>query len=75
MKVPFIQYALAERALGMGWDQSQIIVLDGDLGKSGQSTTGREDFHRLMAAVGLGEVGAVFALFSLTVLPFPSGLA
>jgi DNA invertase Pin-like site-specific DNA recombinase len=56
------QYALAERASELGWDQSLIQILDGDLGKSGQSTTGREDFHKLMAAVGLGEVGAVLAL-------------
>ena len=56
------QYALADRALSLGWDKSQLEVLDGDLGKSGQTTTGREDFHRLMAAVGLGEVGAVLAL-------------
>ena len=33
-----------------------------DLGKSGQTVAGRNDFHRLMAAVGLGEVGAVLAL-------------
>ncbi len=56
------QYALADRASVLGWDKSQIKVLDSDLGKSGQTTTGREDFHQLMAAVGLGEVGAVFAL-------------
>ena len=56
------QYALAERALSLGWDQTQIQILDGDLGKSGQTTSGREDFHQLMAAVGLGEVGAVLAL-------------
>jgi len=56
------QYALAQRARDLGWDTSQIQVFDGDLGKSGQSTTGRMDFQRLIAAVGLGEVGAVFAL-------------
>ncbi|HCF27613.1 MAG TPA: recombinase family protein [Cyanobacteria bacterium UBA11049] len=56
------QYALADRASALGWDKSRIKVLDGDLGKSGQTTAGREDFHQLMAAVGLGEVGAVFAL-------------
>lgn len=56
------QYALADRALLLGWDNSLIQILDSDLGKSGQTTTGREDFHRLMAAVGLREVGAVFAL-------------
>lgn len=56
------QYALADRALSLGWDKTQIKIMDGDLGKSGQTTSGREDFHKLMAAVGLGEVGAVFAL-------------
>ncbi len=56
------QYALADRASSLGWDTSLISILDSDLGKSGQTTTGREDFHRLMAAVGLGEVGAVLAL-------------
>lgn len=56
------QYALADRAFNLGWDKSLISVFDNDLGKSGQTTTGREDFHRLMAAVGLGEVGAVLAL-------------
>lgn len=56
------QYALAERAVELGWDRSQVQILDQDLGKSGTTTEGREDFHRLLAAVGLGEVGAVFAL-------------
>ncbi len=55
------QYALSDRAQFLGWDNSQIQILDGDLGKSGQTTSGRNDFHQLMAAVGLGEVGAVFA--------------
>jgi DNA invertase Pin-like site-specific DNA recombinase len=56
------QYALADRAIELGWDLSQIHILDQDLGKSGTTSEGREDFHRLMAAVGLGEVGAVLAL-------------
>lgn len=34
------QYALAERALSLGWDKTQIQILDGDLGKSGQTTSG-----------------------------------
>ncbi|HXH14356.1 MAG TPA: recombinase family protein [Alphaproteobacteria bacterium] len=55
-------YALAERAVELGWDRSQGLILDQDLGKSGTTGQGRDDFHRLMAAVGLGEVGAVFAL-------------
>jgi len=56
------QYALADRAVELGWDRGQVVLLDQDLGKSGTTTQGRDDFHRLMAAVGLAEVGAVFAL-------------
>ena len=44
------QYALAERAVELGWDRSQVQILDQDLGKSGTTTEGREAFHRLMAA-------------------------
>jgi hypothetical protein len=53
--------ALAERASELGWDRSQVQLLDQELGKSGTTMEGREDCHRLLAAVGLGEVGAVFA--------------
>ena len=37
-------------------------MLDGDLGKSGTSTTDREDFKTLVADVSLGKAGAVFAI-------------
>ncbi len=50
------------KVTNIGWDKSQIQILDSDLGKSGKTTSGREDFHKLMAAVSLGEVGAVLAL-------------
>lgn len=56
------QYALKDRALALGWDESQVLVLDGDLGKSGTSTDGRSDFQDLVARVGVGEAGAVLAL-------------
>jgi len=56
------QYALVDRAMVLGWDRSQVRLLDHDLSKSGTTAQGRDDFHQLMAAVGLGEVGAVFAL-------------
>jgi DNA invertase Pin-like site-specific DNA recombinase len=56
------QYALADRAVDLGWDRGQVVLLEQDLGQSGTTSQGRDDFHRLMAAVGLGEGGAVFAL-------------
>jgi DNA invertase Pin-like site-specific DNA recombinase len=46
----------------LGWDRGQVVLLDQALGKRGTTTQGRDDCHRLMAAVGLGEVGAGFAL-------------
>jgi len=56
------QYSLADRATQLGWDRSQVHILDEDLGKSGSSTNLRGDFHKLMAGVGLGQVGAGFAI-------------
>ena len=54
------QRALVERALALGWAQGRIVVLDADLGQSGASTTGRDDFTQLAADVALGHVGIIF---------------
>jgi DNA invertase Pin-like site-specific DNA recombinase len=56
------QYALHEKAQELGWSETQIRTLDGDLGISGAQTTGRTDFKTLVADVSMGQVGAVFAL-------------
>ena len=56
------QYALRAKALELGWSEPTIRILDGDLGKSGAQTAGREDFKTLVAEVSMGQVGAVFAL-------------
>ena len=56
------QYALQELARNLGWPTARIVVLDGDLGKSGTSTNDREDFKTLVADVSLGKAGAVFAI-------------
>jgi DNA invertase Pin-like site-specific DNA recombinase len=56
------QYALREKAQELGWSQASIRTLDGDLGKSGTQTAGREDFKTLVADVSMGQVGAVLAL-------------
>jgi DNA invertase Pin-like site-specific DNA recombinase len=53
------QYQLAERARQMGWPAAQIEVIDEDLGLSGASSHARTGFQRLVAAIGLGEVGIV----------------
>lgn len=56
------QYALRERALALGWSQERIVVIDQDLGHSGASTADRLGFQRLVAEVGLGQVGFVLGL-------------
>ena len=32
------QYALADRAVALGWTRDRVITIDDDLGKSGRST-------------------------------------
>ena len=56
------QYALQQTARSLGWSLARIKVLDGDLGKSGTSTTDRTDFKTLVADVSLGKAGAVLAV-------------
>jgi DNA invertase Pin-like site-specific DNA recombinase len=56
------QYSLQETARSLGWPLARVVVLDGDLGKSGTSTTEREDFKTMVADVSLGKAGAVLAI-------------
>jgi DNA invertase Pin-like site-specific DNA recombinase len=55
------QYALAERAVELGWQRAAVEVIDDDLGVSG-SGVARSGFDRLVAEVGLGCVGIVLAI-------------
>src|SRR5881227_2902787 len=55
------QYALRERAVALGWPLERIVVIDSDLGQSGADSD-RLGFQKLVAAVGLGEVGVVLGL-------------
>ena len=55
------QYALRERAVALGWPLDRVVVIDSDLGQSGADSD-REGFQKLVAAVGIGEVGLVLGL-------------
>ena len=57
-----LQYALVERAFQFGWARETIIVIDDDLGRSGATIEGRLGFQRLVAEVGLGNVGLVLGV-------------
>jgi DNA invertase Pin-like site-specific DNA recombinase len=53
------QYALADRARSLGWQD--IDVIDDDLGVSGSGTR-RAGFERLLRALCDGQIGAVFSV-------------
>jgi DNA invertase Pin-like site-specific DNA recombinase len=54
------QYALADQARQLGFQQVQVI--DEDLGRSGSGQVDRPGFARLVAEVCTGSVGAVFCI-------------
>ena len=56
------QYALADRAVALGWTRDRVTTIDDDLGKSGQSIEGRPGFQRLLAEVALDRVGLILGL-------------
>jgi DNA invertase Pin-like site-specific DNA recombinase len=55
------QYGLRERAVALGWPHDRVVVIDSDLGQSGADSD-RVGFQKLVAAVGMAEVGVVLGL-------------
>lgn len=56
------QYELSERAVALGWDAHQVLVVDEDLGRSGAEASARSGFKDLVAEVGLGHVGIILGI-------------
>lgn len=56
------QYALAQRALQLGWTEDRILLIDEDQGISGKSADNRPGFQRMMTEVSLKHVGMVLGL-------------
>jgi DNA invertase Pin-like site-specific DNA recombinase len=56
------QYALAGRAVALGWPEGRVNVIDEDQGQSGASATQRGGFARMTAEVALGHVGIILGL-------------
>src|SRR5258708_7792192 len=54
-----LQYALAERAVALGWARSQVTVIDDDLGVSAATADSRRGFARLVTEVTMGRAGIV----------------
>jgi excisionase family DNA binding protein len=54
-----LQYDLVEHAVALGWPREIVRIYDGDQGTTGSIPGRREDFHELVAEVGLGHIGIV----------------
>jgi DNA invertase Pin-like site-specific DNA recombinase len=54
-----VQANLKLRALEWGWPAERIRVIDGDQGRSGTTTVGRDEFTSLIGEIALGHVGLV----------------
>jgi DNA invertase Pin-like site-specific DNA recombinase len=54
-----LQYQLAYRAQALGWDESQVVIVDDDLGKTAITVARRSGFQALVTAVGLAQVGLI----------------
>src|SRR5271157_177700 len=57
-----LQYALAERAVALGWARSQVVVIDDDLGVSAATADSRKGFARLVTEVTMGRAGIVLGI-------------
>jgi DNA invertase Pin-like site-specific DNA recombinase len=56
-----LQYALKQRALGLGWRDDDIEIIDSDLGLTGATAGHREGFKELLTKVTLGQVGIILS--------------
>src|SRR5271156_3306890 len=57
-----LQYALAGRAVALGWARSQVVVIDDDLGVSAATADSRKGFARLVTELTMGRVGVVLGI-------------
>jgi DNA invertase Pin-like site-specific DNA recombinase len=56
------QYALKERLIAFGWPDERVIVIDDDLGLSGNGSAERRGFRRLLKLITDQQLGIVLGL-------------
>src|SRR5579871_6451864 len=56
-----LQYALEQRAVGLGWRPEDVVVVDADIGVSAASAVQREGFKEVVAQVTLDQVGLILS--------------
>lgn len=56
-----LQYALKQRAVGLGWRSDDIEIIDTDLGMTATSAQHREGFKDLVSQITMGQVGVILS--------------
>mgnify|MGYP006288541893 CR=1 FL=1 len=56
-----LQYALRQREVDLGWADTQIEIIDSDLGTTAATAEHRAGFKELIAQVTLGQVGIILS--------------
>jgi len=56
-----LQYALEQRAVGLGWRPEDVVIVDADIGVSAASAERREGFKDVVAQVTLDQVGIILS--------------
>lgn len=56
------QRQLVQRAVALGWQEEQVVVIDEDLGQSAARSGQRSGFERLIGEVAVGGVGMILSL-------------
>ena len=56
-----LQYALEQRALGLGWRPEDIEIIDADLGLTGASAQHRQGFKEVVSRGTLGQIGIILS--------------
>ena len=57
-----LQYGLVERAKELGWNKTEIRVIDSDLGTTASGCVDRKGFQDLLSSVCEGRIGGIFSI-------------
>jgi DNA invertase Pin-like site-specific DNA recombinase len=56
-----LQHAIRDHVHRLGWPDERFEVVEADLGRSAQSTAGRDGYNAFLAEMALGQVGIVLS--------------
>lgn len=56
-----LQYSLKQRAIELGWQPDNILIIDNDLGLTGTSVELRSGFKEVVSQVTTGHVGIILS--------------